>query len=159
MARMQLDTLDYKILKTLSTNGRKPYLEIARECGVSGAAIHQRIQKLNAMGVLKGSECLIEPSAVGFNTCAYIGFFLKDPSHFDEVVEKLKAIPEVVEVHFTTGQYDMFIKLYAHNNDHLLHLIHGPIQALGLARTESLISFKEVFHRQLPIRLRTEEEK
>ena len=151
MAKSQLDSLDFKILRTLSSNGRKPYLEIARECNVSGAAIHQRIQKLNAMGVLKGSECLIEPSAVGYDTCAYIGFFLKDPSHFDQVVEKLKQIPEVVEVHFTTGKYDMFIKLYAHNNDHLLHLIHNELNGLGLARTESLISFKEVFRRQLPI--------
>ena len=83
MARAQLDSLDYKILHTLSSNGRKPYLEIARECGVSGAAIHQRIQKLTAMGVLKGSECLIDAASVGYDTCAYIGFFLKDPSKFD----------------------------------------------------------------------------
>ncbi len=151
MAKPQLDTLDYKILKMLSSNGRKPFLEIARECGVSGAAIHQRIQKLMALGVLKGTECLINPSAVGYDTCAYIGFFLKDPSKFDEVVEKLKSIPEVVEVHFTTGQYDMFIKLFAKNNDHLLHIIHEQLQGLGLARTESLISFKEVFRRQLPV--------
>ena len=88
MARAQLDSLDYKILHTLSSNGRKPYLEIARECGVSGAAIHQRIQKLTAMGVLKGSECLIDAASVGYDTCAYIGFFLKDPSKFDEVVER-----------------------------------------------------------------------
>ncbi|WP_289157372.1 Lrp/AsnC ligand binding domain-containing protein [uncultured Muribaculum sp.] len=151
MAKPQLDTLDYKILKMLSVNGRKPFLEIARECGVSGAAIHQRIQKLMALGVLKGTECLINPSAVGYDTCAYIGFFLKDPSQFDEVVEKLKAIPEVVEVHYTTGQYDLFIKLFARNNDHLLHIIHEQLQGLGLARTESLISFKEVFRRQLPV--------
>ncbi len=151
MGRVQLDSLDYKILHMLTLNARKPYLEIARECGVSGAAIHQRIQKLTAMGVFKGAECLIEPSAVGYDTCAYIGFFLKDPSQFDAVVEKLKEIPEVVEVHFTTGQYDMFIKLFARNNDHLLHIIHEQLQGLGLARTESLISFKEVFKRQIPI--------
>lgn len=151
MAKAQLDSLDYKILKTLSTNGRKPFLEIARECNVSGAAIHQRIQKLMAMGVLRGSECLINPASVGYDTCAYIGFFLKGPGKFDEVVERLREIPEVVEVHFTTGQYDMFIKLYARNNDHLLHIIHEQLQGLGLARTESLISFKEVFKRQLPI--------
>ena len=151
MAKPQLDTLDYKILKMLSVNGRKPFLEIARECGVSGAAIHQRIQKLMALGVLKGTECLINPSAVGYDTCAYIGLFLKDPSQFDEVVEKLKAIPEVVEVYYTTGQYDLFIKLFARNNDHLLHIIHEQLQGLGLARPESLISFKEVFRRQLPV--------
>ncbi|MEG2820503.1 MAG: Lrp/AsnC ligand binding domain-containing protein [Muribaculaceae bacterium] len=151
MANPQLDALDYKILKMLTLNARKPYLEIARECSVSGAAIHQRIQKLMNMGVLKGSESVINPSSVGYDACAYIGFFLKDPSQFDNVVQKLKQIPEVVECHFTTGQYDMFIKLYAKNNDHMLRIIHTKLQNLGLARTESLISFKEVFKRQIPI--------
>lgn len=79
------------------------------------------------------------------------GFFLKDPSHFDQVAARLKEIPEVVECHFTTGQYDMFIKLYAKNNHHLLEIIHDKLQNLGLARTESIISFKEVFKRQIPI--------
>lgn len=151
MSSFQLDSLDYKILEMLSDNARKPYLEIARECNVSGAAIHQRIQKLYSMGVIKGSESLIEPTAVGYETCVYIGFFLKDPSQFDQVIERLKKIPEVVECHITTGQYDMFIKLYAKNNSDLMSIIHGKLQNLGLARTESLISFKEVFKRQIPI--------
>lgn len=151
MGRSQLDSLDHKILRMLASNARKPFLEIARECNVSGAAIHQRIQRLTTMGVIKGSEMLIDPSAVGYETCAYIGFFLKDPSQFNNVVEELKKIPEVVECHFTTGQYDMFIKIHARNNDHLLQIIHHKLQHLGLARTESLISFKEVFKRQIPI--------
>ena len=151
MARQQLDALDTKILQMLANNARRPFLEIARECNVSGAAIHQRVQKLTSMGVIKGSELLIEPSSVGYETCAFMGFFLKDPSQFSTVVEALKEIPEVVECHFTTGQYDMFIKLQARNNDHLLQIIHGKLQGLGLARTESLISFKEVFKRQPPI--------
>ena len=90
MKRPNLDKLDLKILQMLSVNARKPYLEIARECGVSGAAIHQRIQKLTSLGVIKGSESLIEPSAVGYDTCAYIGFFLNDPSQFNNVVNELK---------------------------------------------------------------------
>lgn len=151
MSQSQLDTLDIKILQMLAENARKPYLEIARECGVSGAAIHQRIQKLTSLGIIKGSVSLIDPSSVGYDTCAYIGFFLKDPSQFKHVVEELQKIPEVVECHFTTGQYDLFIKLYARNNDHLLHIIHEKLQGLGLSRTESLISFKEVFKRQIPI--------
>ena len=139
MSQSQIDTLDIKILQMLAENARKPYLEIARECGVSGAAIHQRIQKLTSLGIIKGSVSLIDPSSVGYDTCAYIGFFLKDPAQFKNVVEELKKIPEVVECHFTTGQYDMFIKLYARNNDHLLHIIHEKLQGLGLSRTESLI--------------------
>lgn len=151
MSHTQLDQLDVKILQLMSGNARKPFLEIARECGVSGAAVHQRIGKLQAAGVIKGTELLVEPSAIGYETCAYMGFFLKDPATFNEVIEKLRQIPEVVECHFTTGQYDLFIKVFAHNNDHLLHIIHEKLQNLGLSRTESLISFKEVFKRPLPI--------
>lgn len=151
MAVTQLDSLDYRILKMLSNNARKPFLEIARECNVSGAAIHQRIQKLTSMGVFIGSESIISPSSVGYDTCAYIGFYLNDPSQFDSLVERLKEIPEVVECHFTTGKYDMFIKVYAKNNDHLLNIIHTKLQNIGSARTETLISFKEVFKRQIPI--------
>lgn len=151
MATFQLDDLDIKILKMLVENARKPYLEIARECNVSGAAIHQRIQKLTNLGVIKGTETTLNPSSVGYETCAYIGFFLRDPSSFNDVVEALRNIPEVVECNITTGQYDMFIKLYAHNNEHLMQIIHDKLQSLGLQRTETLISFKEVFKRQVPI--------
>ncbi len=151
MARQQFDSLDIKILHMLTGNARKPFLEIARECGVSGAAIHQRIQRLNGLGIIKGYECLIDPSKIGYQTCAYIGFFLRDPSEFANVIEKLKQIPEVVECHYTTGKYDIFIKIHARNNDQMLHLIHEKMQMLGLGRTESLISFKEVFKRQVPI--------
>ncbi len=151
MANQKLDSLDYKILKMLSINARKPYLEIARACNVSGAAIHQRIQKLHNMGIIKGSISLIEPSSVGYDTCAYVGIFLNDASKFEKVVDHLMEMPEVVECYFTTGKYDMFVKLYAKNNDHLLNLIHNDFLQLGLGRTETLITFKEVFKRQIPI--------
>lgn len=151
MPRIQFDSLDKKILSMLSENARIPFLEIARECGVSGAAIHQRIQKLMNSGIIQGFETLVNPSSAGYETCAYIGFFLKDPGDFDHVVAALRKIPEVVECHFTTGKYDLLIKLYARNNDHLLQIIHGPLQAVGAGRTETLISFKEEFRRPLPI--------
>ena len=151
MGNLQLDSLDKRILEMLSLNARMPYLEIARECNVSGAAIHQRIQKMYSMGIIKGSESLIDPHSVGYETCAYIGFFLNDTSKFDEIVSKLSEIPEVVECHLTTGKYDLLIKLFAKNNNHLLKIIQSKIQTLGLARTETLISFQEVFRRQIPI--------
>lgn len=143
--------MDLNILRLLSGNARKPYLEIARECGVSGAAIHQRIQRMYARGVITGAESLINPEAIGYETCAYVGIFLNDPAQFKSVVETLKQIPEIIECHFTTGQYDIFIKLFARNNDHLLDILQNQIQALGVARTETLISFKQVFKRPMPI--------
>ena len=151
MAHHQLDVLDKKILKMIAADARVPFLEVARACNVSGAAIHQRVQKLTALGVLKGSQFIVDPESVGFETCAYIGLYLKDPSSFEDVTEALKKIPEIVECHYTTGQYDMFIKLYARNNHHLLSIIHDKLQPLNLARTETIISFNEAIQRQLPV--------
>ena len=151
MARHNLDSLDRKILRLIAADARVPFLEVARSCNVSGAAIHQRIQKLTALGVLKGSEFIINPEKIGYEACAYVGLFLKDPPSFDEVVEKLRQIPEVTECHYTTGGYDMFIKIYAKNNHHLLDIIHDKLQPLGLSRSETIVSFNAVIDRQLPM--------
>ena len=149
----QLDSLDIKILQMLSDNARKPYLEIARETGVSGAVIHQRIGKLKSIGIIKCSNTVIAPESIGYDTCAYLGIYIKDPSKFDDIVDKLQQIPEVVECHLTTGQYDILLKVYAKNNEDLYDVIHHKLHSLDLGRSETIISFKELFKRQLPISL------
>ncbi|MGM9702350.1 MAG: Lrp/AsnC family transcriptional regulator [Prevotella sp.] len=151
MAYQKLDKLDKQILRMIAEDARVPFLEVARACNVSGAAIHQRIQKLTSMGILKGSKFIIDPEKIGYETCAYIGLNLKNPESFDEVLNKLKDIPEVVECHYTTGDFDMFIKIYAINNHHLLNIIHDKLQPLGLSRSETIISFNSAISRQLPI--------
>ena len=151
MAHRSLDQLDKKILRLIADDARIPFLEVARECNVSGAAIHQRIQKLTNLGILKGSQFVIDPEKIGYETCAYMGLNLKNPENFDDVVEALKKIPEIVECHYTTGEYDLFIKLYVYNNHHLLTIIHDKLQALGLSRSVSLISYNAVIDRPLPV--------
>ena len=147
----RLDALDKKILELVIADARIPFLEVARACNVSGAAIHQRIQKLTNIGILKGSQFNIDPEKIGYETCAFIGLYLKDPEKFDDVVEELRKIPEVVECHYTTGGYDMFIKLYAYNNHHLLNVIHDKLQPLGLSRSETIISFNKAINRPITI--------
>ena len=147
----RLDALDKKILELVIADARIPFLEVARAFNVSGADIHQRIQKLTNIGILKGSQFNIDPEKIGYETCAFIGLYLKDPEKFDDVVEELRKIPEVVECHYTTGGYDMFIKLYAYNNHHLLNVIHDKLQPLGLSRSETIISFNEAINRPITI--------
>ena len=160
MANPKLDNLDKQILKMIAKDARVAFLEVARACNVSGAAIHQRIQKLTNMGVLKGSEFIIDPEKIGYETCAFIGLNLKNPENFDQVVDELRKIPEVTECHYTTGNFDMFIKIYALNNHHLLTIIHDKLQPLGLSSSQTLISFHSAFEHQLPIAdvLKLEEE-
>lgn len=149
---LQIDTLDKKILQLITHNARIPYLEVARECKVSGAAIHQRVQRLINMGVIKGSEFIINPPSIGYHTCAFMGIFLKKASLFDKVVKQLEQIPQIVECHYTTGSYAIFIKIYARSNQHLKDILHNKLQAIdGIASTETIISLDETFKRQLPI--------
>ena len=151
MSHYKLDPLDKKIIDLVLKDARIPFLEVARACNVSGAAIHQRIQKLTNLGILKGSQYIVDPEKIGYETCAYIGLYLKDPERFDEVVQALKEIPEVVECHYTTGGFDMFIKIYAYNNHHLLTVIHDKLQPLGLSRSETIISFNEAINRPIAV--------
>ncbi len=146
----QLDDLDKRIISMLQANARIPFLEVARECGVSGAAIHQRVQRLNKLGVIKGAEYMIDPKMIGYDTCAFMGIFLEKASLFNDVVAQLNKIPEVIECHYTTGDYSIFIKIYAHNNEHLKQVLVDKLQTIsGIARTDTIISLEENFSRQI----------
>ncbi len=148
----QIDNLDKKILTLVSKNARIPYLEVARECNVSGAAIHQRIQKLIKIGVIIGSEFIINPKSIGLSSCAYIGIFLQKAGLYNEVLKKLEQIPEIVECHYTTGGYSLFIKVVTRDNEHLKEILAGELQKIeGIERTETFISLEENFKRQFPI--------
>lgn len=153
MGQHQIDRLDKKILQLISQDARIPFLEVARECNVSGAAIHQRIQKLRNTGIIKGSEFVIDTYKVGFQTCAYIGITLREANSFKHVVAELKKIPEIVECHYATGKYSMFVKIYARDNKHLLQIILDRMTPItGIAHTETFqISMDEVFRRQLSV--------
>jgi Lrp/AsnC family transcriptional regulator, regulator for asnA, asnC and gidA len=148
----QIDSLDKKILALISKNARIPYLEVARECKVSGAAIHQRIQRLTEHGIITGSEFIVDPKKIGFLTCAFMGVFLEKSSYYKSVMEKLEKIPEITECHYTTGNYAIFIKIITRDNDHLKEIIADKLQEIdGIARTESFISLEERVKRQLPL--------
>lgn len=147
----QIDHLDKKILKLISQNARIPFLEVARECNVSGAAIHQRVQKLINLGVIKGSQFVIDTYKIGYQTCAYIGINIKDMSLFNDVIAKIRAISEIVECHYTTGKYAVLVKVYAKDNKHLLNIILDRITSIeGVGNTETFqMSLDEIFNRQL----------
>lgn len=143
-----LDAIDRKILKFLVQNARMPFLEIARECGISGAAIHQRIRKLEELGVILGSSMSINPKVLGFDVCAFIAIRIQDPMLNTSVVEALKHIPEIVECHFITGTYNMMVKLYCVDNEHLMQTIFDSIlRVQGISTTQTYISLDESFQR------------
>ncbi len=149
----KIDSLDKKILNIVMRNARIPSKDVAVECGVSRAAIHQRIQRMIETGVITGSGYNVNPKALGYTTCTYIGLQLQRGSMYRDVVPELQKIREVVECHFTTGSYTMLIKLYARDNQHLMQLLNDRIQHIpGVIATETLISLEQSINRQIPIR-------
>jgi Lrp/AsnC family transcriptional regulator for asnA, asnC and gidA len=149
---LQIDKLDRKILDIITKNARVPYLEVARQCNVSGAAIHQRVQRLIKIGVIKGSQFNVDAEKVGFKTCAYVGVFLDSPEIYKNVIENFKDIPEILECHYTTGNYSLFIKVYARDNEHLMKILSESIQLTeGVTSTETFISLDESINRPISL--------
>ena len=145
-----IDETDQKILSFLVNNARMPFLEIARECGVSGAAIHQRVKKLESNGVITGSRLLVKPQALGLNVCAFISVVLSEANKFQQVGNSLKHIPEIVECHFVTGRAALFVKVYCFDNDHLMEVLLNTIQKIPyIQSTDTMISLDEAFERQV----------
>lgn len=148
----RIDNLDRKILEIIMRNARIASKDVAVECGVSRAAIHQRIQRMIDMGVITGSGYQVNPIMLGYTTCTYIGIQLERGSMYRDVVPELEKIREVVECHFTTGSYTMLIKLYARDNQHLMELLNDRIQHIpGVTATETLISLQQSIAREIPI--------
>ncbi|MCQ2369709.1 MAG: Lrp/AsnC family transcriptional regulator [Paludibacteraceae bacterium] len=149
---MNLDKLDLKILSILSENAKTPFLEIARICNVSGAAIHQHIQHLTSIGVIKGSVFLLEPSLIGYNTCAFISVNLQPDADIASIAEELKKLPEIVECHITSGKSSLLLKVYTADNASLLELLSKIHLVSGIISTNITISLKEEFARQIGVK-------
>ena len=148
----KIDKLDRKILSILSQNARIPFKDVAAECGVSRAAIHQRVQHLIENGVIIGSGFHVNPKSLGYTTCTYVGLNLERGSIYRDVVERISTIPEVIECHFTTGSYTMLVKLFAKDNEQLMDLLNNKIQSIpGVVSTETLISLEQSIKREIPI--------
>jgi len=149
---LHIDGIDKKILRALMNDARTPILEIARQVGISGAAIHQRLRKLEKSGLLAGSKFVINPKALGYTTMAFVGIFLDKAMNNPDAVRQLKKIPEVLECHYTTGNWSVFVKILCKDNEHLMHVLNKDIQSItGVSRTETFISLDQQIDRQIKI--------
>ncbi|MDO7570124.1 MAG: Lrp/AsnC ligand binding domain-containing protein [Flavobacteriaceae bacterium] len=147
-----IDGIDKIILKTLMNDARTPILAISKITGISGAAVHQRLKKLEKAEVISGSQIIINPKILGFKTVAFIGVYLDKAMRNPEAVKQLKSIPEVIECHYTTGNWSIFAKLLCKDNEHLMELLNKKIQSVeGVSRTETFISLQQQLNRQITL--------
>ncbi len=150
----RIDELDRKILRVITQNARIPFKDVAEQVGVSRAAVHQRVQKMFDNGVIIGSCYRVNPKMLGYNLCVYVGLTLEKGSLYKSVSAELEKIPEVVESQFTLGAYSMLVKLYAHDDQHLMVLLNNKIQEIpGVTNTETLTALDQRISRTLPISL------
>jgi Lrp/AsnC family transcriptional regulator for asnA, asnC and gidA len=149
---LEIDGIDKEILRALMEDARTPILEIARKVGISGAAIHQRLRKLEKSGLISGSKFIINPKALGYSTMAFVGIYLDKAMNNPEAVKQLQKIPEVLECHYTTGNWSIFIKILCRDNEHLMHLLNKEIQSIpGVSRTETFVSLQQQIDRQIKV--------
>lgn len=150
--QIEIDGIDKEILKDLMEDARKPILQIANRIGISGAAIHQRLKKLEDAGVISGSKFIINHNVLGYKTMAFIGIYLDRASNNAQTVKELKKIPEVLECYYTTGNWSILIKIICKDNEHLMQLLNKKIQPIeGVSRTETFISLEQQLERQIQL--------
>ena len=147
-----IDGLDKIILKALMKDARKSINEVAKTAGISGAAVHQRLKKLEISGLISGSQMVLNPKILGYKTMAFIGIYLDKAMRNQETVKQLEKIPEVIECHYTTGNWSILIKLLCEDNEHLMTLLNHKIQTIeGVSRTETFISLNQQIKRQIQL--------
>jgi len=139
-----IDDTDVKIINSLLANSKLALTELSKKVGISNVAIQQRISKLEKKGIVKGFTAHIDYKSLGFSTTAFLGIFLEKAKFYKDVIKELNEVAEISEAHFTTGNYSIFAKVYARNNDHLMEILNTRIQNIsGIARTETFISLEE----------------
>ena len=147
-----IDNLDRDILKILIKDAKIPYTEIAKRLVVSPGTIHVRMKRMERLGIVKGATLELDPAKVGYDLTAFVGIYLIKGSVYNEVIEEIKQITEIVEAHYTTGEYSIFIKILCKNTDHLREVVAAKLQSLkGVMRTETIISLGESFKKQVPV--------
>lgn len=149
---LSIDGIDKIILNELISNARTPINQIAIKASISGAAVHQRIKKLETSGLISGSHIKLNPKILGFKTMAFIGVYLDKAMNNLIAVNKLNQIPEILECHYTTGNWSIFIKIMCKDNEHLMNLLNKKIQNIpGISRTETFISLDQQISRQIAV--------
>ena len=149
---LDIDNTDLKILNILISDANTPYTEVAKKVDVSDGTVHVRMRKLKDLGVVKGAQLNVDYSKLGWDIVAFLGVYLDKSSLYDEVREQLRGIPEITAMHYTTGNYSIFIKIVCRDTNHLRTVLHDKIQKVtGIQRTETFISLEESLNRSIDL--------
>ncbi len=148
----KVDKTDLKILEILMQDAKKPFTEVAKKAHVSGGTVHVRMNKLEEAGIVEKTTLKLNYAKLGYDITAFIGIYLEKSALYDQVLTKLKGIPEITSIHYTTGNYSMFVRIHCRDTNHLKEVLHDKMQQVeGIERTETMISLEESLDRNLDL--------
>ena len=147
----QLDAIDKEIIYMLMDNAKTSLALISKNVGISTTAVHQRIKKLEHAGVIENSVSFLNAKKIGYKVVCFVGVYLDQPSHYQEAIKTMNDINEIVEAHYTTGNYTIFLKVLCKDNDHLMQILNKLQKIKGVTRTETFISLEQSISRQLKV--------
>ena len=149
---VEIDGIDKLILNAFMEDANIPVSQLAKQVGISNTAVHQRIKKLETSGIISATKVIVNPAILGYSTMSFVGVFMDKPSSYKLVINSLEQIPEVVEAHFTTGNYGIFLKILCRDNLHLMNVLNKKLQEIdGVTRTETIISLEQPIDRQIKL--------
>lgn len=149
---IQIDGIDKILLNSLMADGRLSINQLANKVGISGAAVHQRLKKLEKAALIQGAQIIINPKLLGYTTLAFVGIYLDKAMNNPTAVNQLEKINEVIECHYTTGEWSVLVKILCKDNEHLMDLLNTKIQKIeGISRTETFISLNQQINRQIQL--------
>ncbi|MGB0366202.1 MAG: Lrp/AsnC ligand binding domain-containing protein [Flavobacteriaceae bacterium] len=149
---IQIDGIDKIILNELMKDARVSINLLSKQVGISGAAVHQRLKKLEKSGLIQGSQIIINPKKLGYTTLAFVGIYLDKAMNNPSAVAQLQKINEVLECHYTTGDWSVLVKILCKDNENLMNLLNNQIQKIeGISRTETFISLDQQIARQIMV--------
>jgi Lrp/AsnC family transcriptional regulator for asnA, asnC and gidA len=148
----EFDNTDLRILEILMQDAKRPYTEVAKRVNVSQGTVHVRMNKMEDAGVLEKTTLKINYAKLGYDITAFIGIYLEKSALYEMVLAKLKSIPEITSIHYTTGNYSMFVRIHCRDTNHLKEVLHDKMQQVeGIERTETMISLEESLDRNLKL--------
>jgi DNA-binding Lrp family transcriptional regulator len=146
-----LDSLDARLLRALDAAPRVGVLELSRRLGVARGTVQARLDRLVERGVIATFAPTLDPDALGFHVTAFATLEIRQ-GRAEDVLDHLRAIPEVLEVHTITGQGDMLCRLVATSNPDLQRVIDRVTKFDAIVRTSTVIAMSNpVRHRVLPL--------
>jgi Lrp/AsnC family transcriptional regulator for asnA, asnC and gidA len=149
---IQIDGIDKILLNSLMKDARTSINQLSKQVGISGAAVHQRLKKLEKVNLIVGSQININPKKLGYTTLAFVGIYLDKAMNNPLAVAQLKKINEVIECHYTTGNWSVLVKILCKDNEHLMNVLNNEIQKInGISRTETFISLNQQIVRQITL--------